>query len=100
LYRDYLAEARQTLAQLRGALARKDGERFRGRAHYMRGSSLIVGATVVARCCADLELMGRNSEFREAARLLDETSTALTALGTELARRLGPSVFPAEGSAA
>ena len=48
----------------------------------MRGSSLIVGGTLVARCCADLELMGRNSEFREAARLLDETVTALTAVET------------------
>jgi len=100
LYRDFLAEAHRVLVQLRTALARKDGKQFHERAHYMRGSSLIVGATVVARCCADLELMGRNSEFREAPRLLDRTSTALTAVAAELARRLGPSVFPAEGSAA
>ena len=100
LYRDYLVEAHQALAQLRSAVARKDGDHLRERAHYIRGSSLIVGATVVARCCADLELMGRNSEFREAARLLDHTSTALTAVEAELARRLSPSVFPAEGSAA
>lgn len=100
LYRDYLVEARHALAQLRTALARKDGNRFRERAHYMRGSSLIVGATVVARYCADLELVGRNSEFREVPRLLDQTSTELTALAAELARRLGPSVFPTAGSAA
>ena len=61
---------------------------------------MIVGATAVARCCADLEQMGRDSEFREAAPLLDQTSTALTAVGAELARRLGPSVFPTKGSAA
>ena len=100
LYRDYLAEAHRALAQLRSALAQKDGEQFRERAHYMRGSSLIVGATVVARCCANLELMGRNSEFRDAAGLLDQTSTALATVEAELATRLGPSVFPAEGSAA
>jgi len=100
LYRDYLAEAQQTLAQLRSALARKDGEQFRERAHYIRGSSLVVGATVVARCCANLELMGRNSDFRDTASLLDQTATALTAVEGELAGRLGPSVFPAEGSAA
>jgi HPt (histidine-containing phosphotransfer) domain-containing protein len=100
LYRDYLAEARQSFAQLRSALARNDGEQFRERAHYLRGSSLIVGATLVARCCSDLERMGRNSEFREAARLLDQTSAALATVEAELARKLGPSVVPAEGSAA
>ena len=100
LYRDYLAEGRQALAQLRGTLARKDAERFRERAHYLRGSSLIVGASVVARCCANLELIGRNSEFRDATRLLDQTSAALDAIEAELARRLGSAVIPAEGSAA
>jgi HPt (histidine-containing phosphotransfer) domain-containing protein len=100
LYRDYLAEARQSFAQLRSALARKDGERFRERAHYMRGSSLIVGATAVALCCANLERMGRNSEFRKAARLLDQTSAALATVEEELVRKLGASVFPAGGSAA
>ncbi len=100
LYRDYLAEGRQALAQLRVALARKNAEQFRERAHYLRGSSMVVGASVIARCCANLELMGRNSEFRDAARLLDQTSAALEAIATELARRLGPAVIPAEGSAA
>jgi len=100
LYRDYLAEARQAFAQLRGALVRTDAEGFRERAHYLRGSSLIVGATVIARCCANLELMGRNSDFRDAVRLLDQTSAALEAIEIELARRLGPAVIPAEGSAA
>ena len=101
LYRDYLAEARQVLAQLRQcAWPRKDGAHLRDRAHYLRGSSLIMGATMVARCCADLELMGRNSDFRDAARLLDQTSAALDAVEAELAKRLGPAVVPVEGSAA
>ena len=100
LYRDYLAEAHQALAQLRTALARKDGEHFRERAHYMRGSSLIVGARAVASCCADLELIGRNSEFRNAAHFLDQASAALANVEAELAKKLGRSVFPAAGSAA
>lgn len=100
LYRDYLAEARQALVQLRSALVRRDAEQFRERAHYLRGSSLIVGASVVARSCANLELMGRNSEFCGAALLLDQASAALEAIEIELARRLGPAVIPAEGSAA
>jgi HPt (histidine-containing phosphotransfer) domain-containing protein len=100
LYRDYLAEARQALMQLRCALAEKDAEKLRDRAHYLRGSSLIVGATPVARFCESLERMGRNSEFHDAAPLLDQASTVLAAVEDELTRRLGPEVLPLEGSAA
>ena len=100
LYRDYLAEARQVLVQLRSALAENDAEKLRDRAHYLRGSSLMVGATVIARCCANLELTGRNAEFRDAALLLGQTAAALDAVEAELARRLGPAVVPVKGSAA
>ena len=100
LCRDYLAEARQTLARLSSALAQRDAVQLRDRAHYLRGSSLVLGATVVARCCAALEQMGRKSELRDAAPLLDQASAALDAVQAELAKRLGQSVVPAEGSAA
>jgi histidine phosphotransfer protein HptB len=100
LCRDYLAEARHTLTQLSIALAQEDAGRLRDRAHYLRGSSLVIGATAVARCCAALEQMGRNSDFRGAAPLLDQTSVALDAVEAELAKRLAQSVVPVEGSAA
>lgn len=100
LYREYLSEARQTLLQLRGACAEKDAEKLRDRAHYLRGSSLIVGATAMARCCAGLELMGRNSEFGNTAALLDRTAGVLDTAEAELTRRLGPGVVPVTGSAA
>jgi two-component system, sensor histidine kinase and response regulator len=100
LFRDYLAEARQTLAQMRSAFAQTEAEQMRRRAHHLRGSSLVIGATVVARCCAELEMMGGDSNFSDAALLLDQTSAALDAAETELAHRLGPSVVPVEGSAA
>ena len=100
LYREYLAEARQAVAQLRSAMLRKDAGQFRERAHYLRGSSLIVGATAVAQCCSNLELLDRSSESRDAARLLDQVSAALQVIETDLAARLGPAVIPAEGSAA
>jgi HPt (histidine-containing phosphotransfer) domain-containing protein len=99
LYRDYLAEARQTLLQLRSAWAEKDAEKLRDRAHYLRGSSLIMGTTAMARYCASLELMGRNAEFRDTAVLLDQTSAALNAVEAELIKQLGPTVLPVEGSA-
>lgn len=100
LYRDYLAEARQVMMQLRSALSENYGEKLRDRAHYLRGSSLIVGATVIARCCASLELMGRNSDFHDVTPLLAQTSAALDTVEVELAKRLGPIVAPLKGSAA
>lgn len=100
LCREYLAEARHTLAQLHGASAQQDAEQVRDRAHYLRGSSLVIGATAVAQSCAALELMGRESDLRDVARLLDETSAALNEVEAELAKRLGSAVVPAEGSAA
>jgi HPt (histidine-containing phosphotransfer) domain-containing protein len=100
LCRHYLIEARRTLTQLHNALAEKDAAQLRDRAHYLRGSSLVIGATAVARCCAALEQLGRNSDFRDAASLLDQTTAALDAVQRELARRLGQSLAPVEGSAA
>ena len=100
LCRHYLAEARRTLKQLRSAFAEQDPMQLRDRAHYLRGSSLVIGATVVARCCAELEEMGRKSELRGAAAVVDRATVALDAVQEELANRLGRSVLPAEGSAA
>jgi len=100
LCRDYLSEARRTLGQLRSALAQRDAGRLRDRAHYLRGSSLVLGATAVARLCASLEQMGRNDELLNAAPVLVQASLALDAVQAELARRLGDSVVPVEGSVA
>ena len=100
LCREYLVEARHTLAQLYGAFAQQDAMQVRDRAHYLRGSSLVIGATAVAQFCATLELMGRKSDFRDGARLLDQTSAALNDVEAGLAKRLGPAVVPVEGSAA
>jgi HPt (histidine-containing phosphotransfer) domain-containing protein len=100
LYRDYLVDARSALLELRGALLRKHAEEFRSRAHYIKGSSLILGANLVAQYCATLEEMGRQSEFRAAGPLLDKTEAALDRVEAELTRRLGSAADRAKGSAA
>ena len=100
LYRDYLADVRSALVELRSALQRKQADEFRSRAHYVKGSSLILGANVVAQCCAKLEEMGRHSEFSGAEQLLDRTAAAIDRVEAELVMRLGPVVAPAKGSAA
>src|SRR5271167_3828976 len=60
LCREYLTEARQTLAQLRNAFTLKQAEELRSRAHYLKGSSMLLGAVYVTKCCASLEAMGKN----------------------------------------
>jgi HPt (histidine-containing phosphotransfer) domain-containing protein len=100
LCREYLAEARKTLAQLRDAFAQKQAEELRNRAHYLKGSSLLLGAVVVTRCCASLETMGKTADFQETGAMLDQLSAALDAVEQEFAEKLGSDVFPAKGSAA
>ncbi len=100
LCRDYLAEARLTTMQLRDALARSNAADVRERAHYLKGSSMMIGAQGLARACATLEGMGRDSTLGEAGAVLDEVLAALKQVEAELTEIVGPTVLPAEGSAA
>jgi HPt (histidine-containing phosphotransfer) domain-containing protein len=98
--REFLTEARQTLAQLRNAFTLKQAEELRNRAHYLKGSSLIVGAIGVTRCCASLEAMGKNGNLSEAEAILDQLSAELQAVEQEYLKLLGPGVLPGKGPAA
>jgi HPt (histidine-containing phosphotransfer) domain-containing protein len=100
LCRGYLAEAGQTLAQLRNAFTLNQAEELRSRAHYLKGSSLLLGAVGVTRCCASLEAMGKNGDFNNTEEMLDQLSAALDAVEQEYVKRLGSEVLPARGSAA
>ena len=95
-----MPEARNTLAQLQEAFQVKDAKAFRERAHYLKGSSLMVGAQELSQTCATLERMGRDSDFRGAEATLEQTATALRKVEAELSKQVGPAVIPAEGSAA
>jgi HPt (histidine-containing phosphotransfer) domain-containing protein len=100
LCREYLFEARKTLAQLREAFLVKDAITFRERAHYLKGSSMMVGANQLSQCCATMERMGRDSDLRGAEAVLEQCAAALRAVEVELSQQVGPGVVPAEGSAA
>jgi HPt (histidine-containing phosphotransfer) domain-containing protein len=100
LCRDYLAEGRSTLLQLRVALAAGNALQVRERAHYLKGSSLMIGANALSQCCATLERMGRDADLSGAAPVVEEAAAALAALETELTKQLGPAALPADGSAA
>ena len=100
LCREYVVEARSTIVRLRKALTQRDAVEVRERAHYLKGSSLMIGARILAQCCTTLEQMGRDSELEAAEPVLEQAITALKAVEDELARELGSVALPAEGSAA
>lgn len=100
LCRDYLTEARATMSQLQAAVATQEKERLRDRAHYLKGSSLMLGARSVVQCCITLEEMGRAGDVSNAKPILESTTKALNAVEAELSKRLGPDALPVQGSAA
>lgn len=100
LCRDYLSEARLTLVQLREAIAQHEASVVRERAHYLKGSSMMLGAQELTQACATLEGMGRDAKLAEADFALQQASAALKEVEKELAEIVGPAVLPAEGSAA
>ncbi len=100
LCREYVSEARSTIANLRHALNEGNAAEFRERAHYLKGSSLMIGARHLSQYCATLEQMGRDSDLSAAEPVLEQAVAALRAVEEELTRDLGPVALPAEGSAA
>jgi len=100
LCREYVGEARSTIVSLRKALTEGNAAEFRERAHYLKGSSLMIGARQVAQYCASLEQMGKDSDMIAAEPVLEKAATALRAVEEELTKDLGPVALPAEGSAA
>lgn len=100
LYRDYLADTRQALSRLRPALRQQQSHEVADRAHYVKGSSLVLGARRVAECSASLEQAARGGDWPAAKRSLKETLAALDAVQAELITRLGTEVVPANKSAA
>jgi HPt (histidine-containing phosphotransfer) domain-containing protein len=100
LCREYVTEARVTITNLRQALAHNDAAQLRERAHYLKGSSMMIGANNLTQYCAALEQMGRDSDLGEGEAVLEQAVVALKAVEEELSRIVGSIALPAEGSAA
>ncbi len=95
LYRDYLADAWQTLGMLRKAAKQQQMEELCANAHHLKGSSMVLGACAVTLCATTLEEMGRNSDVQHASASVEKTREALQQVQDELSSRLGPGVVPA-----
>ena len=100
LYRDYLADARQSLRLLRESIQDRHIESVRAKAHYLRSGSLVLGAPDVARGAAMLEeaaIAGDSGSFDV---LLETIETAVNNTQAELSERLGNSVLPVDETGA
>lgn len=99
LYRDYLADAWHTLRVLREAVRQQRPDETRDKAHYLKSSSLVLGAREVARHATKLEELARGSKITDEL-VIDRIADALTEVQAELAKRLGGGVLPVGRSAA
>jgi HPt (histidine-containing phosphotransfer) domain-containing protein len=98
LYRDFLTDAQRTFQQVLDACHRQDPEGLRSRAHYLKSSSLVLGAKELAAWCATLETMGRENKFFETSAALEQTAARLKDVEAELVERLGEAVLPPESA--
>jgi HPt (histidine-containing phosphotransfer) domain-containing protein len=95
IYRDYLADAWQSLQALREAVQQGQRDEVRAKAHSLKGSSLLLGARAVAESAAALESIGSAADLRGAEALLEQSVRALRQIQAELTSRLGDGVIPA-----
>jgi HPt (histidine-containing phosphotransfer) domain-containing protein len=100
LYRDYLTDAWKTFQQLRESIDRRLFDDIQAKAHYLKSSSLVLGAPLVARCATEVERAALAKDLSGAGVLLEETKRSLQQVQTELADRLGSAVIPANHEAA
>ena len=100
LYRDYLADAWRSFQVLRENVLKRDFATVQARAHYLKGSSLVLGAHCVARYATRLEEAAIAGDFSDTGTGLEEMQRALRDVQLELVDRLGPRVLPAGETAA
>jgi HPt (histidine-containing phosphotransfer) domain-containing protein len=100
LYHDYLADAWQTLQTMQESFLKREFATVKARAHSLKGSSLLLGAHVVARHAARFEDAAMTNNFSDAGTVLEDMQRALRDVQRELVNRLGPEVLPAGETAA
>jgi HPt (histidine-containing phosphotransfer) domain-containing protein len=100
LYREYLADAWQSLQVLSESLSQLQFAPAQAKAHYLKSSSLVLGAGVVAQYASKLEQAAILKNSPAATALLNDMQQALREVQNELAKRLGAEVIPQNAAAA
>jgi HPt (histidine-containing phosphotransfer) domain-containing protein len=89
LCRDYLVDARRTVRLLEGDLLDRNIEQLRVHAHYLKGSSQMIGSKDVARCCAALEVAAKDADLTQIDELVKSVTAAIESAQREMVARLG-----------
>jgi len=100
LYRDYLAGAWEALQCLGEHIHQNHFGPVQAKAHYLKSSSLVLGAHDVARRASLVEQAAIAGNLKDAGSLLDNMRQALRDVQSELASRLGANVIPPNEAAA
>lgn len=100
LYRDFLADAWQSLRQLTAAIAADQPEEIRDKAHYMKSGSMVLGMREISVLATRMEAAAKGGDRTQYATVLAHLKAALEHLQAELVTRLGPEVVPADDATA
>lgn len=99
LCQQYLTDARAAVLELRSAVTNKQTDKILDRAHYLKGSSSMLGAKGIVKHCVALERMVSARDFAEMERAVGETAAALDEVEVALGKLLSEPAPPAAGSA-
>jgi HPt (histidine-containing phosphotransfer) domain-containing protein len=80
----YMEDACRTIAKLSSLAEKNDFARLQEMAHYLKGSSLVIGATEVSKLCAKIEKLA--AAQKPVLQTVEELSRRLVATSVELSK--------------
>jgi len=90
----FLHDAAVQLSALREAVERRDGVVVERVAHTMKGSAAMLGASSIARTCAELIHNARQGSFDRGATIVSQLEREVAAIQRTLSPRLAPATEP------
>lgn len=82
--RTFMKDVPRRLAEVQKSICQKDGKQLASLVHALKGSLGIFGADKAAELCRDLQELGRNDNFADAARTLVSLKEAIAELEVNL----------------
>ncbi|MGD8896718.1 MAG: response regulator [Acidobacteriota bacterium] len=90
----FVGQVSTRLSEVRGAVARRDGDGLRESAHALKGAATNVGAVAVAECATRLESAGRSRSFDGVGSLVEDLADVLGRTLVELQPTGNPPAGP------
>lgn len=82
LITSYLTTMPAMMESAKAAVQAMDGQALKSAAHYMKSSSIVIGAMVFGKTCAELEQLGRANALEDAPALLSRAEHEFAAVCT------------------